>query len=108
MATVNGYAIYTSDDNQRYNYYGKRDNLTAGGGTPKDGPDKKLPYLRAGQARTGKGLKPRIFRGRSTNGKTISIVVATKSKGDQLNTAGKITVKGVTYTGGVSDEIFRR
>lgn len=105
MATVNGYGIYTSNENQRYNYYGKRENITAGGGTPKDGPDKSLPYMRVSQSRSGRGLKPRVFQGRSTNGKSIRVIVATKSKADQLDSARKITVKGVTYNGRVSGEI---
>lgn len=107
MATINGYGIYTSNENQRYNYYGKRDNITAGGGSPKDGPEKNLPYMRIGQSRTGRGLKPRIFQGRSSNGKSIRVLIATKSKADQLSTAGKITVKGTTYTGRILDEIKR-
>jgi hypothetical protein len=108
MAKTNGWGIYTSDKNQRYNYYGKRDNITAGGGTVKESPDTSLPFMRAAQARKGLGLKPRIFRGRSTDGKTTTIIVATKSKADQLDKAGKITVKGKSFDGGVSDEVYRK
>jgi hypothetical protein len=106
MASPNGYGVYTSDDNKKYDYYGKRDNITAGGGSPTDGPQGN-PYLHVSQARSGRGLKPRVFNGRSTDGKSIRLIVATKSKADQLNKAKKVTVKGKTFGGRVVPEIKR-
>jgi hypothetical protein len=105
MASVNGWAVYTDNDGKKYDYYAKRDLITAGGGTPKDGPEGN-PYMRVSQSRSGRGLKPRKFNGRTDDGKnSASFIVATKSKADQINKARKVSVKGKNYNGRVSSEL---